>query len=51
VALLAHGEQLFDLLAVHFLPICADLASGEVTALVQGADFYACPRTSPDGTK
>ena len=29
----------------------ADLASGAVTSLVEGSDFYACPRLSPDGSK
>ncbi|PSC76207.1 dipeptidyl aminopeptidase acylaminoacyl peptidase [Micractinium conductrix] len=28
-----------------------DLQSGAVTTLVSGADFYACPRLSPDGSK
>ena len=28
-----------------------DLASGAVTTLVDGSDFYACPRHSPDGSK
>lgn len=29
----------------------ADLASGAVTTLVSDADFYACPRLSPDGSR
>lgn len=28
-----------------------DLASGAVTTLVSDADFYACPRLSPDGSR
>src|SRR6478672_9965324 len=28
-----------------------DLASGQVSVLVDGADFYAAPRLSPDGSK
>lgn len=37
-----HGEWNNDLVAV-------DLATGEVSVLVAGADFYAAPRLSPDG--
>jgi dipeptidyl aminopeptidase/acylaminoacyl peptidase len=39
-----HGEAENAIVAI-------DLASGEVTTLVDGADFYAAPRLSPDGTK
>jgi dipeptidyl aminopeptidase/acylaminoacyl peptidase len=38
-----HGEWFNDLVAI-------DLDSGEVTSLASGADFYASPRLSPDGT-
>jgi dipeptidyl aminopeptidase/acylaminoacyl peptidase len=31
--------------------VAIDLESGEVTVLVEGADFYAAPRLSPDGTR
>lgn len=40
----AHGEWVNELVAI-------DLASGEVTVLATGADFYAAPRLSPDGTR
>jgi dienelactone hydrolase len=39
-----HGEAENSIVAV-------DLASGEVTVLLEGADFYAAPRLSPDGTR
>ena len=39
----AHGEWVNELVAV-------DLGSGEATVLAAGADFYAAPRLSPDGT-
>jgi len=38
-----HGEWNNELVAI-------DLASGEVTVLATGSDFYAAPRLSPDGT-
>ena len=38
-----HGEWINDLVAI-------DLDSGDVTVLAEGADFYAAPRLSPDGT-
>jgi dipeptidyl aminopeptidase/acylaminoacyl peptidase len=38
-----HGEWINDLVAI-------DLATGDVTVLAEGADFYAAPRVSPDGT-
>jgi dipeptidyl aminopeptidase/acylaminoacyl peptidase len=38
----AHGEAENAIVAI-------DLASGEVSVLVGGADFYAAPRLSPDG--
>jgi dipeptidyl aminopeptidase/acylaminoacyl peptidase len=37
-----HGEWVNELVAI-------DLATGEVTVLDEGADFYAAPRLSPDG--
>jgi dipeptidyl aminopeptidase/acylaminoacyl peptidase len=37
-----HGEWVNELVAI-------DLASGDVTVLDRGADFYAAPRLSPDG--
>lgn len=37
-----HGEWNNDLVAI-------DLATGEVSILAEGADFYAAPRLSPDG--
>lgn len=37
-----HGEAENSLVAV-------DLGTGEVTVLLEGADFYAAPRRSPDG--
>jgi dipeptidyl aminopeptidase/acylaminoacyl peptidase len=37
-----HGEAENSLVGI-------DLASGEVTTLVEGADFYSAPRLSPDG--
>jgi dipeptidyl aminopeptidase/acylaminoacyl peptidase len=39
----SHGEWNNDLVAI-------DLASGEVSVLASGSDFYAAPRLSPDGT-
>jgi dipeptidyl aminopeptidase/acylaminoacyl peptidase len=39
-----HGEWVNDLVGI-------DLASGEVTVLASGRDFYAAPRLSPDGTR
>ncbi len=42
--LAGHGEAANSLVAI-------DLASGEVTPLVEGADFYAAPRLSPDGSQ
>ena len=39
-----HGEAENAIVAI-------DLASGEVTTLVEGADFYSAPRLSPDGTQ
>ena len=38
-----HGEWNNDLVAI-------DLDSGEITVLASGADFYAAPELSPDGT-
>jgi len=38
-----HGEWNNELVAI-------DLASGDVSALATGSDFYAAPRLSPDGT-
>jgi dipeptidyl aminopeptidase/acylaminoacyl peptidase len=38
-----HGEWVNDLVAI-------DLDSGDVHSLAGGADFYAAPRLSPDGT-
>jgi dipeptidyl aminopeptidase/acylaminoacyl peptidase len=38
-----HGEWGNDLVTI-------DLASGDVQVLVDGSDFYAAPRLSPDGT-
>jgi dipeptidyl aminopeptidase/acylaminoacyl peptidase len=38
----AHGEWVNELVAI-------ELATGEVTVLASGADFYAAPRLSPDG--
>ena len=38
-----HGESVNDLVAI-------DLASGDVRSLRGGADFYAAPRLSPDGS-
>ncbi len=42
--LVGHGEAANSVVAI-------DLASGEVTTLVEGADFYAAPRLSPDGAQ
>ena len=39
-----HGEAENALVAI-------DLATGDVAVLVEGADFYAAPRLSPDGTQ
>ena len=39
-----HGEAENAIVAI-------DLASGEVSVLVDGADFYAAPRLSPDGSQ
>ena len=38
-----HGEWNNDMVAI-------DLATGAVSGLLEGADFYAAPRLSPDGT-
>ena len=40
----SHGEWNNDLVAI-------DLATGSVTPIGEGADFYAAPRLSPDGTQ
>src|SRR4029079_15159961 len=37
-----HGEWNNELVAI-------DLATGEVSVLAKGSDFYAAPRLSPDG--
>ncbi|MBI2777890.1 MAG: S9 family peptidase [Chloroflexi bacterium] len=37
-----HGEWVNDLVSI-------DLATGEVTSIASGSDFYASPRLSPDG--
>jgi dipeptidyl aminopeptidase/acylaminoacyl peptidase len=39
----SHGEWNNDLVAI-------DLATGAVSALAEGSDFYAAPRLSPDGS-
>ena len=39
-----HGEWINDLVAI-------DLATGDVSVLAAGTDFYAAPRLSPDGTQ
>ena len=39
----AHGEWVNELVAI-------DLESGAVSVIATGADFYAAPRLSPDGT-
>jgi dipeptidyl aminopeptidase/acylaminoacyl peptidase len=39
----SHGEWNNDLVAI-------DLATGDVTVLAAGSDFYAAPRLSPDGS-
>lgn len=39
----SHGEWNNDLVAI-------DLGTGDVSVLVAGADFYAAPRLSPDGS-
>lgn len=39
----SHGEWNNDLVAI-------DLATGDVSVLVEGSDFYAAPRLSPDGS-
>jgi dipeptidyl aminopeptidase/acylaminoacyl peptidase len=38
-----HGEWINDMVAI-------DLATGDVTVLAEGSDFYMSPRISPDGT-
>ncbi|MES2211215.1 MAG: prolyl oligopeptidase family serine peptidase [Chloroflexota bacterium] len=38
----AHGEWVNDLVSI-------DLATGDMTVIAGGADFYAAPRLSPDG--
>ena len=40
----AHGEWINDMVTI-------DLATGAVAPLIEGADFYAAPRLSPDGTQ
>jgi dipeptidyl aminopeptidase/acylaminoacyl peptidase len=40
----AHGEWNNDMVTI-------DLATGAVAPLIEGADFYAAPRLSPDGTQ
>jgi len=37
-----HGEWFNDIVSI-------DLATGTVTSIISGADFYAAPRLSPDG--
>jgi dipeptidyl aminopeptidase/acylaminoacyl peptidase len=37
-----HGEWVNDLVSI-------DLATGEVTSIASGSDFYSAPRLSPDG--
>jgi dipeptidyl aminopeptidase/acylaminoacyl peptidase len=39
----SHGEWNNDIVAI-------DLATGAVSVLIEGADFYAAPRISPDGS-
>jgi dipeptidyl aminopeptidase/acylaminoacyl peptidase len=39
-----HGEWVNELVSI-------DLTSGDVTVLAAGADFYASPRLSPDGSR
>jgi dipeptidyl aminopeptidase/acylaminoacyl peptidase len=43
-AVAEHGEWINDLVAI-------DLATGRVESIAAGADFYAAPRLSPDGTQ
>ncbi|MEO5704793.1 MAG: prolyl oligopeptidase family serine peptidase, partial [Candidatus Limnocylindrales bacterium] len=40
----SHGEWNNDLVAI-------DLATGAISPLAEGSDFYAAPRLSPDGSK
>jgi dipeptidyl aminopeptidase/acylaminoacyl peptidase len=39
-----HGEAVNSIVTI-------DLATGEVTPFIEGADFYAAPRLSPDGSQ